>query len=155
MTRVAVEFEWQPIGEVALVDGKLRFANLPRTPGVYRLAFHVPDVAARVYIGETDDLRRRAQNYRTPGPTQRTSLRMNQELVETLARGVRVSQDAITDATISLNDGPWGSLDLARKTFRLMLENAAMAAVLAERKADPVRGPVLVNRPGVGEAEWS
>lgn len=155
MTRVAVEFEWQPIGEVTLVDGKPRFPSLPRAPGVYRLAFHVPDAAARVYIGETDDLRRRAQNYRTPGPTQRTSLRMNQELVDVLTRGVRVSQETVMGATISLDDGPWRSLDLARKTGRLILENAAMAAVLAEREADPVRGPVLVNRPGVGEAEWS
>lgn len=30
-----------------------------------------------------------------------------------------------------------------------------MAAVVAERDADPVRGPVLVNRPGGGEAEWA
>lgn len=56
-------------------------------PRVYRLAFHVPDAAARVYIGETDDLRRRAQNYRTPGATQRTSLRMNQELVGRIDSG--------------------------------------------------------------------
>ena len=155
MTRVAVEFEWQPVGEVTLVDGKPRFPSLPRAPGAYRLAFLVPDAAARVYIGETDDLRRRAQNYRTPGPTQRTSLRMNRELVDALARGVRVSQATIMGATISLEDGPWRSLDLARKTGRLILENAAMAAVLAEREADPVRGPVLVNRPGVGESERS
>jgi hypothetical protein len=80
---------------------------------------------------------------------------MNRELVDALARGVRVSQATIMGATISLEDGPWRSLDLARKTGRLILENAAMAAVLAEREADPVRGPVLVNRPGVGESEWS
>ena len=74
---------------------------------------------------------------------------------EILTRGVRVSQATVMGATISLDDGPWRSLDLARKTGRLILENAAIAAVLAEREADPVRGPVLVNRPGVGEAEWS
>lgn len=95
MTRVAVEFEWQPVGEVTLVDGKPRFPSLPRAPGAYRLAFYVPDAAARVYIGETDDLHRRAQNYRTPGPMQRTSLRMNQELVDALTRGVRVSQATV------------------------------------------------------------
>lgn len=79
---------------------------------------------------------------------------MNQELVDALTRGVRVSQATVTGATISLDDGPWRSLDLARKTGRLILENGAMAAVLAERETDPVRGPVA-NRPGVGEAEWS
>ena len=155
MTRVAVEFDWQPTGEVTLVDGKLRFPPLPHAPGTYRRAFHVPGTATRMYIGETDDVRRRAQHYRTPGPTQRTSLRMNQELVDVLTRGVRVSQETVMAATISLNDGPWRSLDLGRKTGRLIVENAAIAAVLAERAADPVNGPVLINRPGVGEAEWS
>lgn len=33
MTRVAVAFEWQPIGEVILVDGKPRFPSLPRPLG--------------------------------------------------------------------------------------------------------------------------
>ena len=36
-----------------------------------------------------------------------------------------------------------------------IVENAAMAAIIAEREEDPMRGPVLINRPGVGEAEWS
>lgn len=58
MTRVAVSFEWQPLGEVILIDGKPRFPSLPRSPGAYRLRFQVPDAAARVYIGETDGLHR-------------------------------------------------------------------------------------------------
>jgi hypothetical protein len=56
---------------------------------------------------------------------------------------------------ISLDGAPPRPLDLSRKTSRLILENAAIAAVIADRETDPVDDPILINRPGVGEVEWS
>jgi len=97
MTLVAVDCAWQPVGPMQLEAGRLVFPRLVEGPGLYRLTFDWPDRARGVYIGEADDLRRRAQHYRTPGATQQTNIRMNQALV----------------------------------------------------------APVLMNRPGVGEAEWS
>lgn len=154
MTRVAVEFEWRRVGDI-WSDGRPAFPALPVAPGLYRFTFESPGAAPRVYIGETDELRRRAQSYRTPGTSQRTNVRMNQELLEAIQSGARVWCAVVTEAFISLNGGASQPLDLSRKTGRLIVENAAMAAILAEREADPLGGPVLVNRPGVGEAEWS
>jgi hypothetical protein len=154
VTRVAVVFEWQAAGEVMLDAARPRFTDLPSVPGLYRLTFEGHDVS-RVYIGETDNLRRRAQRYRTPGAAQPTNVRMNKELVEALAAGGRVSCATVTEAGISLDVGEAKPLDLSRKTSRLIVENAAMAAVIAAREADPDGGPVLMNRPGVGEVEWA
>lgn len=75
--------------------------------------------------------------------------------MEAVTAGVYVSCATVTSATISVDRGEPRPLDLSRKTSRLIVENAAMAAVMAERDADPVAGPMLVNRPGVGESEWS
>jgi hypothetical protein len=60
----------------------------------------------------------------------------------------------VTAATFFLDAGPGSVLDLGRKTSRLIVENAAIAATLSERERDPRNGPVLMNRPGVGEADW-
>ena len=154
MTEVAVTFEWQSAGEIR-VDNRPVFPALPVAPGLYRFTFLTSGAAPRVYIGETDDLRRRAQHYRTPGARQPTNVRMNREIVEAIRAGARVSCEVITQASIALDGGQRKPLELSRKTGRLIVENAAMAAVIGQREADPAGGPILVNRPGVGEAEWS
>jgi len=154
MTRVSVHFEWQRAGDVGF-DGRPVFTSLPARPGLYRFTFEAPGRAPRVYIGETDNLERRARNYRTPGASQRTNVRMNEELVDAIRAGSRVSCAILTEASISLDGGASRILDLSRKTGRLIVENAAMAAVIAEREADVDHGPRLMNRPGVGEAEWA
>lgn len=139
MTRVAVDFEWQPVGEINLHGTRPAFPLLPEGPGLYRFTFEWPDQRApEVYIGETDRLRRRAQHYRTPGSTQRTNMRMNKKLVEALRTGSRVSCAVVTDALISLDGAKPRQLDLARKTSRLIVENAALEVVISQRAADPV-----------------
>lgn len=154
MTRATVEFEWQPAGEVRFDGSRPVFPALPAVAGIYRFSFDPASGQRRVYIGETDNLRRRAQNYRTPGPTQPTNLRMNRELIDAMRLGTRIPYSIITAASISIDAGPPRPLDLARKTGRLIVENAAMAAAIAAREADPT-APILVNRPGVGESDWA
>jgi hypothetical protein len=80
---------------------------------------------------------------------------MNKELVEAIRGGSTVVCAVITAATVSLDGAPSRPLDLSRKTSRQVVDNAATAVVIAEREADPVHCPVLMNRPGVGEAEWA
>lgn len=80
--RVSVIFSWSSLGPVGLDSGRLAFPRAPERPGIYRL-----DLGDRVYIGETDRLRRRFQHYRTPGPSQRTNVRLNKATVEVLDRG--------------------------------------------------------------------
>ncbi len=155
MTRVVVDFEWERMGAITLEGVRPVFPRLPEAPGLYRFTFEWPDRARGVYIGETDGLRRRAQHYRSPGPTQRTNVRMKQEIVTALSAGVNVTLAIVTNASMTIDGGPVRTLDLARKTSRQVVENAAMAEAIAQREADPARGPVLMNRPGVGEAEWS
>ncbi len=155
MTRVAVDFDWKAVGQITIEAGRPLFPRLPESAGLYRFTFAWPGRARGVYIGETDRLRRRAQHYRTPGPTQRTNVRLNQHIVDALGAGVSVSLAVITSAHLSIGVGPPRGLDLSRKTGRQIVENAAIAALIAEREADPQSGPVLMNRPGVGEAEWA
>jgi hypothetical protein len=155
MTRVTVTFDWQPVGVLRLEGGRPGFPPFADAPGLYRFTFEWPDRARGVYMGETDRLRRRAQHYRTPGAGQQTNVRMNKELVAALTAQIGVTFAIVTTASISIDGSPPVALDLTRKTGRLIVENAAMAAVIAEREEDPMRGPLLINRPGVGEAEWS
>jgi len=60
--------------------------------GIYRLTLTggITPARPRVYIGESDNLRRRrAENYRNPAPRQQTSLRINAILVDHLTSGAR------------------------------------------------------------------
>ncbi|GII25702.1 DUF7662 domain-containing protein [Planosporangium mesophilum] len=138
---VRVALAWQPAGAVTLdAGGKLLFPSLDNVPGLYRLtlASAIPGARRRIYIGETENLRRRlAGNYRNPGPTQQTSLRINALLHEDLARGAAIELAIATDAMIYL-DGEPRPLDLTRKAGRLLAENAALVHAHATDDAEIV-----------------
>lgn len=75
---VTVSWDWRVCGQVTLVGEKLVFPRAPNAAGVYRLTFQ--DDRGRqtgVYVGEADLLLRRFQQYRTPGVSQQTNLRLN------------------------------------------------------------------------------
>jgi len=77
---VRVRLQWLDGGAVALDSGdKPAFTPLEDVPGLYRLILTEGAEGQRawIYIGETDNLRRRlAGNCRNPGPRQHTSLRV-------------------------------------------------------------------------------
>lgn len=76
--KATVEFQWITIGEVRFDEqGKLEFPRLPSSPGAYALRFAGAGAPTK-YIGETDNLQRRVSQYRTPGPSQLTNIRLNQ-----------------------------------------------------------------------------
>lgn len=122
----AVRFRWEEAGEVVLsVDRQLRFPELPREPGVYRLVFQGPP-PQHVYVGEAADLRRRMGNYRNPGPTQQTSLRVNGLLIDHLAGGGTGRLSVAFSVEISQGRGR-APADLSNSNLRRLAEHAAIA----------------------------
>ena len=125
--------QWLEGGPVTLdAAGKPTFGPLDDVPGLYRLTLDggLTGKRPRIYIGETDSLRRRLSgNYRNPGSGQQTSLRINALLREHLAAGGTVTLAVATTAALRLS-GTGRHLDLTRKAGRLLAENAAL--VLAQ-----------------------
>ena len=82
----------------------------------------------RHYIGETDELRRRFQHYRTPGPSQKTNIRMNEEFHRHFAAGGTIEVDIATDGISVSSAGAPLCVDLADKAIRRLLEHAALVS---------------------------
>ncbi|SEQ23831.1 hypothetical protein SAMN04488000_102271 [Lentzea albida] len=132
---VRVRCVWRIAGEVGLSDDKPVFPRLPRVAAIYRLTFAASTGRPRIYIGETDDLRRRVGNYRNPGPTQQTSQRLHHELVRHLSSGGTVSLSVAIEAELE-TDGRRSALPLARKTARVLAEHAALALAYVDDVVD-------------------
>ena len=129
---VATSMQWKHLGALALDGGgALVFPPAPTVPGLYR--FRLNGAAAmRRYVGETTELRRRFQHYRTPGPTQATNIRINDILRTHLTEGGTIELDIIA-GNVTLRIGhDASSLDLADKAARRLLEHAALVAGGAE-----------------------
>ncbi len=158
MTSLTVSFNWQPAGRVTVdVAGGLVFPLLPAAPGLYRFWIESSDPRPGVYVGEASILHRRMQHYRTPGPSQSTNIRLNAMLRDALRGGATVTVSTVTAASLRLDDGPVASLDLARRTGRLIVEQAAITAASASNLAGPGQPPLyprILDRPGVGETEY-
>lgn len=126
-----VEFEWRDAGLIALdAKGAVLFPRLPPASGIYRMTFTgaPSQKRPRVYVGESDDLRRRAAHYRNPGPTQDTNIRLNAALKAHVAAGRTVRLAIATSARVSNGTPGSSALDLSRKASRLLVENAVLVA---------------------------
>ncbi|WP_432814479.1 DUF7662 domain-containing protein [Sphingorhabdus sp.] len=125
---IALAFEWKMLGNVILdANGNVAFPSVTNGAGLYRLRLDGID-RSQVYIGESVNLRRRFGNYRGPGPTQQTSLRINALLKESIAAGAVIAVDIVTeDVKLSIN-GVQVSVDLTDKAMRRMIEHAAIVA---------------------------
>ena len=125
---MVLKFEWRALGAIILdANGALSFPSVTANAGLYRIRI---DGTGRpqIYIGESSSLRRRFGNYRGPGPTQQTSLRINALLKEALIAGLDIGVDIVTDG-ISLGiNGTVLSVDLADKAARRMIEHTAIVA---------------------------
>ena len=118
--------EWQPLGAVTLDDrGRLSFPKGQRLPAIYRFRIRYAKAEA-AYIGETDNLVRRFGNYRNPGPTQQTSLRINSVLKEALSKGAEIAVSAVTtQAWIDRGTG-LEAVSFDSKAMRCLFESAAI-----------------------------
>lgn len=124
-----LRMDWTSLGHVTLAeDGKVVFPTAPATPGLYRLAISLPGNERR-YVGEAVNLSRRFGNYRHPGPTQQTSLRINAVLKKALVDGAVISVAVVVSgAWIEIGGGERREAELKSKVVRCLLENAAILA---------------------------
>jgi hypothetical protein len=131
MEHVTLEWEFRSLGDVRLDDGGLRFPKVSAKPGVYRFTFRATNAMTHVYIGEAEQLGRRFQHYRTPGPTQPTNLRLNQLSTQVLSQGGSLSVEILTEAHLIDDNGGRTEVDLAWKPGRVMVEAAALLTARA------------------------
>lgn len=125
---VKLQLRWWRLGAVKLDDDrKLVFPTAPAQAGLYRLIVRAGN-RTNVYIGEAVRLKRRFSNYRQPGSTQQTSLRINALLIETLDQGGSIAVDiAYQDIGLSIG-GVLIAANLDDKAVRRMMEQAAIVA---------------------------
>ncbi|TFV58999.1 UNVERIFIED_ORG: hypothetical protein E4P37_19855 [Bacillus sp. AZ43] len=137
---IGVRFSWRAAGAVTVdAVGKPAFPALPRSPGLYRLTFtgSSPAGRGRVYVGESDNLHRRlCNNYRNPGPSQQTSLRVNALLRDHVDSGGTVDLAAALDVRVTGPAGVETDLDLTKKANRLLAENAALLVLRTANAMD-------------------
>jgi hypothetical protein len=92
----------------------------------------------RIYVGESDDLLRRAAGYRRPAEGQTTKLRLNARLKAQFAAGGAATLDIGTSVAVELGEPgrSRNALDLTRKAARLLAENAALVTAHLAGDAD-------------------
>lgn len=122
-----VTFSWQQLGNV-FIDQKdrLAFPRTPISPAIYRFMIK-KGKTCEFYIGETDEISRRLQHYRTPGVTQRTNRRLTTLMKDCLGKGGSVEVAIIENANMSAisSETP---LDLSDKLQRRLIEHAAIVS---------------------------
>jgi hypothetical protein len=127
--RCRLRVKWHQTGSAILdVGSKIQFPKLPSDPGLYRLRISRLDESNALYAGETDNLQRRFAQYRNPGPTQGTNIRLNALCVQTLAAGGVVSLAIATEAWLAWDSSPEVRADFRRKSVRRLFENLVVSA---------------------------
>lgn len=127
--KLDIEVSWQHLGEL-FIDHKERIA-FPRTPlgpAVYRFELKQSG-CVEYYIGETEEISRRLQQYRTPGVTQRTNQRIKDLIVECLQKGGTVNVAIIPNGHALYDEGEL-KIDLADYHQRKLIEATAIFAAL-------------------------
>lgn len=133
-----VAFRWQRLGVVTLdAAGKLAFpSGVPATPGLYRLTLRNTTGRNQIYIGETINLRQRISHYRVPRPSQTTNIRINALILEHLRSGLETILDVSDQACLESPSTTARTLDLSRKSGRLLAESAALVLARLDGRAD-------------------
>ncbi len=122
-----IGLRWRTAGRLALDDrGKIVAPALDDLPGLYSIRLITAEGLEHRYIGESDNLRRRFGNYRNPGPTQSTSIRINAEILNLLRTGGTVTVAIASDLWLG-NDSAVLDLDLREKSIRRLFENLAIS----------------------------
>ena len=122
----SVELIFGQCGAVSLDDqGRLKFPQIQSVPGIYRIRIRIRGKES-IYIGESDNLRRRFGNYRNPGPSQKTSLRIGGILTKALEGGAQISVSCVTKDAFVRRGNQRSPLDLSSKVVRCLLENATI-----------------------------
>lgn len=125
---VELRLSWHAIGAVEL-DGtqRLKFPDVDAVPGLYR--FEMRGQETMVYVGETQNLRRRFGQYRTPGKTQRSNIRICAELRRTLLAGGTVIVSVVTEDAWLCPQSACVRAQLASQNQRRLLEQLAIFSI--------------------------
>jgi hypothetical protein len=128
---VAIRFGWAHVGPIVGTGTGLTWPAMPAGAGVYRFTLRLGE-RARVYVGETDNFRRRFSHYANPGPTQSTNLKMKARLLELLnEKGGQAYIEVTTDVSLLVDGLALNGADLPDVFVRRLLENAALLGVAA------------------------
>jgi len=129
---LGLRYNWIESGELTLdAQSKLVFPKLPADPGIYRFRL-AKGGKTSVYIGETDNLQRRFQHYRTPGASQATNIRLNKIFVDALESGGSICADVIVKTAWIQIENREEQADLSAKPERMLFEHAAIVRSRAE-----------------------
>ena len=126
-TRISLAFNWKQLGQVSLgVNKKLDFPCMSLDkPCVYRIDIK-GSKGCEVYIGEAVKYNQRMRGYQSPGPTQRTNQRMNDNITEALQSNGLVSVLMVADGAHLCMNGEDRLVDMTEKHQRVLIENAAL-----------------------------
>ena len=122
-----IGLRWKAAGYLTLDNkGKIVAPPLEQKPGLYSIRMINPDGIEHRYIGESDSLRRRFGNYRNPGPTQSTSIRINAQIINLLRGGGAAVVMIATDLWLG-HESAVLDIDLREKSVRRLFENLAIS----------------------------
>lgn len=123
-------FRWLPVGRLFMDHKKrLKFPSLTDEAQVYRLVI-TSDGGRQYYIGETENIRRRVQGYRTPGLTQPTNKRMRNIMANALSRGGKVTIEVLELDEKTMTAFVGHGLGFGNRFTRCLFENAAIIHAL-------------------------
>lgn len=117
-TGVAFEFSSSAIKSIE---------QLPQRPCVYRWAVYERDILRKVYIGETENLRKRVYQYFKPGPTQSTNLRLNAIFKNEIEAGMSIRLEILHVEPTYLNSIYLCDGNFSDQYVREMMENLTLA----------------------------
>lgn len=121
-----LEYQWQSLGEIYLDHkDRLKFPDVTDMAAVYKLNIETKN-GLHHYIGETDNLRRRVQGYRTPGPTQPTNKRLRTIMTDALIAHKIVSIDVLHMSQKQAGQSAEFAFGMGNKFVRRLFENAAI-----------------------------
>lgn len=136
--QLQVKFNWCRLGSLELdTKNMIVFPRTPIGPAVYRFKLSSRSEHA-YYFGETEEVSRRFQHYRTPGRTQRTNQWLNLRMRECLSDGGSVGINVLCDGQFIFNDGH-RETDLSCKFTRRLLENVV---IVMEKRS----GLIVLNK---------
>ncbi len=128
-----IQYQWVPVEVRNGVPfdfstiGASFIKQLPQIPAVYRWAVYEKNILRKVYIGETEDLKKRVYQYFKPGPSQSTNLRLNATFKKDIAVGLSVRLEILHVVSTYLNNIYICNGNFSVQYIREMMENFTLA----------------------------
>ena len=134
--RIAVSFDWAAVGDIHRSPARrLIIPEVAAGPGIYRFRIS-GGTGAEVYIGESENLRRRMSANYASTHTGQTNVRVREWLHGNLDADRSVELAIVCNAVLAIDGEPIAA-DLRQADTRLLIENAAL--ILARRAGDRVQ----------------